>query len=177
MKGKSKGTVWAVVILALITASLLSSCGDDDDGAASGTIILTIGADPDITFSGTADGVKAFYTAAGSPPIPPASTAVVAINGSDPDLAISFQGTTADTYSIKSGVAEFSCSDSSGNVYAAMEGLAHTSGSVVVTQMGSVGELIVGTFTFIADAYDGGDPSGDTVRITGSFEITRGSDI
>jgi len=57
-----------------------------------------------------------------------------------------------------------------------MQELPHTSGDVNVTEIGAVGERIVGTYSLTANAYDGGGPTTNTVAISGSFNVTRGSD-
>lgn len=56
-----------------------------------------------------------------------------------------------------------------------MQELPHTSGSVIVTEMGAVGEPIVGTYSITADPYAGENPSGNEVAISGTFSVTRGS--
>jgi hypothetical protein len=177
---KKYGIKYLVLSLLVLSALALAivSCDSSSSDVPTGTVSITIGGGAQIPFSGASDGVKAFYTEEGSGPIPAASTAIVAINNSDPDLAISFTGTAAGIYTVGSGEAVLSCSDAEGNIYSAFQILAHTSGTVTVTEYGSVGHDIVGSYSITADAYTvGGDPSGSTVLITGEFSITRGNDI
>jgi hypothetical protein len=176
-----KKYVFKYLVLFLIAASafaVLFSCeGRDSNNIPTGTVTTTIGAIPEITFSGSIDGVTGFYTESGTGPIPAASTGIIAINDSDPDLAISFTGTTAGIYTIEIGEAAFSCSDAEGNLYAAMQLFAHTSGTVTITEYGAVGENIAGSYSVTADAYSLGSPSGSTVLITGDFTVRRGNDM
>lgn len=176
MKG-IKEKLWLVVILSiLITAVLVLGCCGDDNGEPGGVIVLKIGNDPDIFFAGSRDNVRAYYTPDGSDSTPPASTSVFALNGFPPEIEISFTGKTADTYSIERGEAMLSCVDASGNMYKAWEELTNTWGNLTIIEMGDVGEQIVGTFYFKAAAYDEWGPTGKYTMISGSFNVTRGSD-
>jgi hypothetical protein len=171
---KKYGIKYLVLAVFLVSALFIVSCDSSDDSTPTGTITMTIGTDDEVTFSGSADGVMAAQAETGGGPIPTGWIGVAAIDETDPELSIAFVGTTAGTYTIEGGTAIFSCSDADGNIYAAMQGLLpHTSGSVVVTEVGAVGEMVTGTYSISADPWVGGVPSGTTITISGSFEALR----
>ncbi len=168
-----------VTVVLVLCAGLVGSCKKKSDDVLlinRNTITMIIDGTINITYKDV-HGANAQYYVTGSPPIDPNSMAITAINGSDPDMVLTFAGSTPGPYTIEGGTAVFSCSDDTGQVYAAMQSLGHTSGTVTVTVVGAVGERVQGTFSITADEYNGANPSGLTVVITGTFDCVRRADM
>ena len=166
----------AVLVLCVCAVSSCKKKSDDALVINRNTITMVIDGTINITYKDV-HGAGAHYYISGDGAIPPNSMAVVAINGRDPDMVLTFEGTAPGPYTIAGGTAVFSCSDDTGQVYAAMQALGHTSGTVTVAAVGAVGERVQGTFTITADEYNGANPSGLTVVITGTFDCVRRADM
>ncbi len=174
---RKKRKIWAGIISAtLITAGLILGCGGDGGPGNNGggdLISISVDGGDDVTFSDPA--AEGFYNILENEPLPASTTVVWAI-GSFPSIIITFQGKSAGTYNVEDGDATIIYSDSTGQVYAAMETIPITSGTVTVTEMSDVGSKISGTFNIIASRYEGNDPGPTTATLSGSFSVTREKD-
>ncbi len=93
-------------------------------------------------------------------------------------MLIWFKGQAPATYDVAAGNAYVGYGDAGGQMYLAWDQVPGTSGSVIVASYGAVGELIVGTFTIVANEWDmvNNQPSLTTKTATGNFSLTRLAD-
>lgn len=175
---------WKAVFI-IIAAVALIACGESSSDDSGGT--NTGGTStPSYSVSVTTGGQTATYTDAAvfgayynaqNPPIPAASTGIVAVTGGGSSgIIFSFEGQSTGTYDVASNAA-LSYTDAAGQTYAANALLnSVASGTITVTEYGAVGGKIGGSFNVVASIYAAGSPTANTATLTGTFEVQRKAD-
>lgn len=179
---RPRGAIWWLSMALLGMAALfLAGCSDEEEDSSSGSsesFVISINGAADITFSDSAEVGGVYATTEVNPDFLWAdSTAIVAGGfGTPPGGLVTADGSSTGTFNFIGGNAYMSYTVSATLGYVAADGFG-TIGSVTITQYGSVGGYIEGTFT-VTDAVEfvSGSPSGATVTLDGSFSVIREAD-